>query len=59
MGGTPLPTMVKATLLPFRDRIIYDGLVNPYPHLLRAGHPFRRQRDLQPAQGTRRDHRGI
>lgn len=29
-GGAPLPTMVKATLLPFRDRIIYDGLLNPY-----------------------------
>jgi len=30
MGGAPLPTMVKATLLPFRDRIIYDGLLSPY-----------------------------
>jgi hypothetical protein len=30
MGGAPVPIMVKATLLPFRDRIIYDGLVNPY-----------------------------
>jgi len=30
MGGAPPPTMVKATLLPFRDRIIYDGLMNPY-----------------------------
>ncbi len=30
MGGAPPPTMVKATLLPFRDCIIYDGLINPY-----------------------------
>jgi hypothetical protein len=29
MGGAPLPTLVKATLLPFRDRIIYDGMLNP------------------------------
>ncbi len=30
LDGAPLPTMVKATLLPFRDRIIYDGILNPY-----------------------------
>lgn len=30
MRGAPLPLMVKATLLPFRDRIIYDGLLNTY-----------------------------
>ncbi len=30
LGGAPLPIMVDATLLPFRDRIIYDGLLNPY-----------------------------
>lgn len=30
LGGAPLPTLVKATLLPFRDRIIYDGVLNPY-----------------------------
>ncbi len=28
--GAPLPLMVKATLLPFRDRIIYDGLMSTY-----------------------------
>lgn len=27
-GGNPLPLLVQATLLPFRDRIIYDGLLN-------------------------------
>lgn len=30
LRGAPLPTMVLATLLPFRDRIIYDGLISPY-----------------------------
>lgn len=30
MGGAPLPMMVDATLLPFRDRIIYDGIISPY-----------------------------
>lgn len=30
MGGVPLPNLVKATLLPFRDCIIYDGILNPY-----------------------------
>ncbi|MCX6031346.1 MAG: hypothetical protein NT169_18865 [Chloroflexi bacterium] len=28
--GAPLPVLVKAVLLPFRDRIIYDGLLNTY-----------------------------
>ena len=28
--GAPLPVLVKAVLLPFRDRIIYDGLLNAY-----------------------------
>jgi hypothetical protein len=37
MGGAPLPIMVKATLLPFRDRIIYDGLLAPYNILLGPG----------------------
>lgn len=30
LGGAPLPLMVEATLLPFRDRIIYEGILNPY-----------------------------
>ncbi len=30
LGGAPLPTMVDAVLLPFRDRIIYDGILSPY-----------------------------
>ncbi|MBM4458778.1 MAG: hypothetical protein FJ011_13585 [Chloroflexi bacterium] len=29
-GGAPLPLLVNAVLLPFRDRIIYDGLLNVY-----------------------------
>jgi hypothetical protein len=28
--GQPLPVLLKATLLPFRDKIIYDGIVAPY-----------------------------
>jgi len=30
LGGVPLPIMVTATLLPFGDRIIYDGILMPY-----------------------------
>lgn len=30
IGGAPLPVMVKATLLPFGNRIIYDGLMVLY-----------------------------
>lgn len=30
MGGWPLPVLVKAVLLPFQGRIIYDGLLIPY-----------------------------
>jgi len=29
-GGHPLPIYVGAVLLPFRDKIIYDGLLNTY-----------------------------
>jgi len=29
-GGAPLPILVQATLLPFRDRIVYDGILNFY-----------------------------
>lgn len=29
--GAPLPVFVKTILLPFRDRLIYDGLVSIYP----------------------------
>jgi hypothetical protein len=28
--GAPLPVLVKATLLPFRERIIYDGIMSFY-----------------------------
>ncbi len=28
--GAPLPLLVQATLLPFRGRIVYDGLLSPY-----------------------------
>lgn len=37
LGGAPLPIMVKATLFPFRDRIIYDSLLNPYRILFGPG----------------------
>ena len=30
LGGAPLPVMVTATLLPFGNRIIYDGILMPY-----------------------------
>lgn len=30
MGGWPLPILVEAVLLPFKGRIIYDGLLIPY-----------------------------
>ncbi|MGA9347191.1 MAG: hypothetical protein WBW48_00100 [Anaerolineae bacterium] len=29
-GGAPLPILAQATLLPFRDRIVYDGILNFY-----------------------------
>jgi hypothetical protein len=29
-AGAPLPLLVEATLLPFRDRIIYDGIMSFY-----------------------------
>lgn len=37
IGGVPLPVMVKASLLPFRDSIIYDGLIAPYRISFGAG----------------------
>lgn len=30
LEGYPMPQVVKATLLPFKDAIIYDGIVSPY-----------------------------
>lgn len=30
LKGLPLPTMAKAVLLPFRDCIIYDGIISSY-----------------------------
>jgi hypothetical protein len=30
LGGRPLPVYVKAVLLPFKGRIIYDGLMQSY-----------------------------
>jgi hypothetical protein len=35
--GTYLPIYVKAVLLPFEDRIIYDGLLLPYPVMFGSG----------------------
>ena len=49
LGGAPLPTLVKATLLRrFGIASTYDGVLNPYTPL-RAGLPQQYQRDLQPA----------
>ncbi len=30
LGGYPIPQIVEATLMPFRDVIIHDGIVAPY-----------------------------
>jgi len=35
--GAPLPIYVRATLLPFRDRIVYDGILNFYNVLFGGG----------------------
>ncbi len=35
--GQPLPVLLKATLLPFKGQIIYDGLVAPYTVLFGKG----------------------
>jgi len=37
MIGSNLPRMVKATLLPFENRIIYDGTIFPYNILFGSG----------------------
>ena len=37
MGGYPLPIFVKAILLPFKGRIIYDGLLEGYNILIGPG----------------------
>ena len=31
MIGPQLPVMIGAVLLPFKDRIVYDSIFNPYP----------------------------
>jgi hypothetical protein len=35
--GQPLPVLLKATLLPFKGQIIYDGIVAPYTILFGKG----------------------
>lgn len=37
IGGAPLPVLVKAVLMPFRDRITYDGFLRMYPILFGRG----------------------
>jgi len=37
MDGHPLPIMVEAVLLPFKGRIIYDGLLMPYSIMFGTG----------------------
>jgi len=36
-GGMSLPAMVETVLLPFKDRIVYDGLLNRYNVVLGPG----------------------
>ena len=35
--GAPMPLMIEATFMPFRDVIISDGLIKPYPILVGSG----------------------
>ena len=35
--GMPMPLMIKATLLPFEDVIITDGLIMSYPMMIGSG----------------------
>ena len=35
--GAPMPLMVEATFIPFRDVIISDGLVMPYNIIMGSG----------------------
>ncbi len=37
LRGQPLPVALKTTLLPFKGRIIYDGIVAPYSVLFGSG----------------------
>ncbi len=37
LSGQPLPVALKTTLLPFKGRIIYDGIVAPYSVLFGPG----------------------
>lgn len=30
LGGAPLPLLAEMALLPFRGRIVYDGILRPY-----------------------------
>jgi hypothetical protein len=53
--GAPLPVLVKATLLPFRDCIIYDGIMNVYPVLFGGGI----RRDLNETYNRLKEREGI
>ena len=35
--GAPMPLVIEATFMPFRDVIISDGVVLPYPILIGGG----------------------
>lgn len=37
VGGFPLPVLAEAVLLPFKGRIIYDGVLMPYSVMFGAG----------------------
>ncbi len=51
----PLPVLVKAVLLPFEDRIIYDSLLMPYPVTFGGGI----RRNLNEAYRTVRERGGV
>ena len=54
VSGSYLPVLVKAVLLPFADRIIYDGILQPYAVMFGSGIRADlndQYRDLQERQG--------
>ena len=55
--GPYLPRMIETTLLPFKGRIVYDGLVTSYNITFGAGIKRRLNAELQGGEGTPRDRR--
>jgi len=50
LGGWPLPAFVETRLLPFKGRIVYDGILARYPVLLGSGMRGSANRDYQAAR---------